>query len=69
MMKRTLGLSLAVTLSASFLAACGSDGDEGGDGPVTLNVATVNNPQMKDMESLKSEYEAANPDVEGRTSR
>jgi len=63
MMKRTLGLSLAVTLSASFLAACGSDGGEGGDGAVTLNVATVNNPQMKDMETLKSEYEASHPGV------
>jgi sorbitol/mannitol transport system substrate-binding protein len=63
MMKRTLGLSLAVTLSASFLAACGSDGDDGGDGTVTLNVATVNNPQMKDMEKLKSEYEASHTGV------
>jgi len=63
MMKRTLGLSLAVTLSASILAACGSDGDEGGDGTVTLNVATVNNPQMKDMEKLKSEYEASHDGV------
>lgn len=63
MMKRTLGLSLAVTLFASLLAACGSDGEEGGDGPVTLNVATVNNPQMKDMEKLKSEYEASHQGV------
>lgn len=63
MIKRTLGLGLAVTLSASFLAACGSDGDGGGDGTVTLNVATVNNPQMKDMEKLKSEYEAAHKGV------
>ena len=63
MMKRTLGVGLAVTLSASLLAACGSDGDEGGDGPVTLNVATVNNPQMKDMEKLKSEYEASHKGV------
>jgi sorbitol/mannitol transport system substrate-binding protein len=63
MRKRTLGLGLAVTLSASLLTACGSDGDGGGDGAVMLNVATVNNPQMKDMEQLKSEYEASHEGV------
>lgn len=63
MMKRTLGLSLAVTLSASSLAACGSDDSDGADGTVTLNVATVNNPQMKDMEKLKSKYEASHAGV------
>jgi sorbitol/mannitol transport system substrate-binding protein len=63
MRKRTLGLGLAVTLSASLLTACGSDGDGGGGGAVTLNVATVNNPQMKDMEQLKSEYEASHEGV------
>jgi ABC-type glycerol-3-phosphate transport system substrate-binding protein len=30
-------------------------------GDVTLTLATVNNGQMKDMESLKSEFEADNP--------
>lgn len=60
-LKRTLGLGLTAVLTASFLAACGSGG--GSDGPVTLNIATVNNPQMKDMESLKSKYESANPGV------
>lgn len=58
--KRALAMSVAVTLSASFLAACSSGG---GDGEVTLNLATVNNPQMKDMEKLKSEYEAEHPGV------
>jgi len=57
--KRALGLGVAMMLSASFLAACSS----GDDGPVTLNLATVNNPQMKDMEKLKSEYEAEHPGV------
>lgn len=60
----SLGVGMAMTV---LLAACGSGGSSGdgdGDGgPVTLNLATVNNPQMKDMEKLKSEYEAANPDV------
>lgn len=61
-MKRALEVGMAVTLSASFLAAC-SSGDGGSDGAVTLNVATVNNPQMKDMEKLKSEYEKSHPGV------
>lgn len=60
--KRALAVSVAATVSASFLAAC-SSGSEGGDGAVTLNVATVNNPQMKDMEQLKSEYEESHPGV------
>lgn len=32
-------------------------------GDVTLTLATVNNGQMKDMESLKSEFEADNPGI------
>jgi sorbitol/mannitol transport system substrate-binding protein len=32
-------------------------------GDVTLTLATVNNGQMKDMESLKGEFEAANPGI------
>jgi sorbitol/mannitol transport system substrate-binding protein len=35
----------------------------GGGGPVTLTLATVNNPQMVDMEQLKGEFEADNPDI------
>ena len=45
----------------------GSSGDSGGEEAsgeeIVLNVATVNNGQMKDMESLKGEYEALNPGV------
>lgn len=64
MKKRTLKASVVMTLSAVVLTACGSDGEgASGDGTVTLNLATVNNPQMKDMEGLKSEYEALNPGV------
>jgi sorbitol/mannitol transport system substrate-binding protein len=68
--KRTLTLGAGALASVMVLAACssgavssddGSAGDDGGGGSATLNVATVNNPQMKDMEQLKSEYEAANP--------
>ena len=69
--KRKLALGAGALTSALALAACSSgavssdDGSAGGDGggSATLNVATVNNPQMKDMEQLKSEYEAANPGV------
>lgn len=61
---RSLGLALALTLTASALAACSSDDGEAGDGgPVTLNIATVNNPQMQDMEKLKGEYEQDHPGV------
>ena len=63
----TLGSGLAALTLA--LAACSSgavstsDGTGAAGGSVTLNVATVNNGQMKDMEKLKSVYEAANPGV------
>ena len=66
--KRTLTLGVAVLSAGLVVSACSSgavssdDGTEGGEGGnVTLNLATVNNPQMKDMEQLKTEYESANP--------
>ena len=65
--KRTLTLGAGAMASAMALAACSSGnvssgGSAGGDGEsVTLNVATVNNGQMKDMEQLKSQYESDNP--------
>lgn len=59
---------VGLAVSASLLAACSAggtsgSGTSGADGAVTLNLATVNNPQMKDMERLKGEYESANPGV------
>lgn len=65
--RRTATLGASVLASALALGACssgnvstsGSTGSAGGN--VTLNLATVNNGQMKDMEKLKSEYEKANP--------
>ena len=60
-----VGAGALVTVVA--LAACSSGNvSEGGGsgsagGNVTLNLATVNNGQMKDMEKLKTEYENANP--------
>jgi sorbitol/mannitol transport system substrate-binding protein len=64
----TMGIFAA---SALVLAGCASetesestDTDSGSSsGVVELNLATVNNPQMVDMESLKGEFEAAYPDI------
>lgn len=62
--KRALTVGVLALSSALVLSACSSDdSDEGSTdgGNVTLNLATVNNGQMKDMEQLKTEYETANP--------
>jgi sorbitol/mannitol transport system substrate-binding protein len=67
--KRLLTLGSGVLASALALTACSSGAVQSGDGggasggSVTLNLATVNNGQMKDMEKLKTEYEKANPGV------
>jgi sorbitol/mannitol transport system substrate-binding protein len=56
---KSLALGGAVAGLLSFgLVGCSSDG-----GDVTLTLATVNNGQMKDMEGLKGEFEAANPGI------
>jgi len=62
--KRALTAGVLALSSALVLSACSSDDSDGGDsagGNVTLNLATVNNGQMKDMEQLKTQYETANP--------
>lgn len=66
--KRALTVGAGALASALALAACssgnvstGDDSAGGAGGNVTLNLATVNNGQMKDMEKLKTEYESANP--------
>ena len=64
--KRALTAGAGVVAAALAMAACSSgnvsSGGGGGDGKnVTLNLATVNNGQMKDMEKLKGEYEKAHP--------
>lgn len=67
--KRTMALGVFALSSALVLGACSGagssssgDGSGGsGGGNVTLNLATVNNGQMKDMEQLKSVYEKENP--------
>jgi len=62
--RQALTAGVGVLAFGMALSACssGSSGSSGG-GQVTLNLATVNNGQMKDMESLKSEYEKAHPNV------
>jgi sorbitol/mannitol transport system substrate-binding protein len=60
-------LSLAMVTVAGFvLSGCsgaGSGGTSGDSGTVELTLATVNNPQMKDMEKLKGEFEKDNPNI------
>lgn len=66
--KRALTAAAGLVAAALALAACssgnvssGAAGNGGDSKNVTLNVATVNNGQMKDMEKLKGEYETAHP--------
>lgn len=63
----------ALASGAMLLAACsgagggggsGDGADDDGDGStVEITLATVNNPQMKDMEELKSHFEDDHPDI------
>lgn len=57
----------AAALALALTACAGAGGDGGGtaedSGTVELTLATVNNPQMKDMEELKSAFEADHPDI------
>ena len=56
--------ALALALTACAGAGGGGGGAAAGDGePVELTLATVNNPQMKDMEELKSAFEEDHPDI------
>ncbi|WP_460945409.1 ABC transporter substrate-binding protein [Okibacterium endophyticum] len=66
--RRKQWLTLAAVASVGVvLAGCagaGGGGGGGGDGEqVTLTLATVNNPQMKDMEELKGTFEEEHPDI------
>ena len=73
--KRALTLGVGTVVAALTLAACSSGSDASSDATsaatagaggetITLNLATVNNGQMKDMEKLAPEFEAANPGIE-----
>lgn len=56
-------VAIAATLTtATLLASCSAPADPATD-KITLTLATVNNPQMADMEELKYHYEEANPNV------
>lgn len=65
--KRWVVSAAALSASAIAVSGCagagggGTSGDDGGT--TTLTLATVNNPQMKDMEELKGEFEAEHPDI------
>lgn len=56
------GIGIAVVIVAGCAGAGGGGGSADGEG-VTLNLATVSNPQMKDMEQLKGEFEKEHPDI------
>lgn len=65
--KRLARVGIITTGALVVLAGCsgaGGGGSQGGSGEtVTLNLATVSNPQMKDMEQLKGEFESEHPDI------
>jgi len=75
--RRGLATMGVLAASALVLAGCASEAETTGgtstggaasSDVVELNLATVNNPQMVDMESLKGEFEAQYPNKIGRAS-
>lgn len=60
--RRTSLISIALLGTLLATSACSSSGGDAGE-DVTLTIATVNNPQMQDMEELKSHFEADNPGI------
>lgn len=61
---RYTSFAASLAIGAIVLSGCsGAGGGGGADGDVTLTLATVNNPQMEDMEALKEEFEKDNPGV------
>ncbi|MDJ0339860.1 sugar ABC transporter substrate-binding protein [Cryobacterium sp. PH31-O1] len=65
MKKRLVLRAVAFSSVGVLLAGCtgAGGGTQQADGPVTLTLATVNNPQMKDMEELKGAFEDSHPDI------
>jgi len=61
--KRAVGVGALLTAAAFVLTGCAGAGGGGDDGDVTLTLATVSNPQMKDMEELKDAFEKQNPGI------
>jgi sorbitol/mannitol transport system substrate-binding protein len=60
------GLSVCLLASAALATGCGTPGTtpDGGTGTVKLTIASVNNPQMKDLETLLPEFRKDNPNIE-----
>jgi len=66
--RRRVVVGAAVLASGALLASCagaggGAGGGGGEDGVTTLTLATVNNPQMVDMQELAPKFEAEHPDI------
>jgi len=62
--RRALAIGAGLAISAIALSGCSGAGGGGGSAKeVTLTLATVNNPQMKDMEELKGTFEKQNPGI------
>ncbi|OZD38982.1 sugar ABC transporter substrate-binding protein [Rhodococcus sp. 06-1477-1B] len=62
--RRFVAAGAALAATALALTGCaGAGGSPQSDGDVTLTLATVSNPQMKDMEELKGEFEKDNPGI------
>ena len=61
--KRAIGVTAGLAATALVLTGCAGAGGGGDDGDVTLTLATVSNPQMKDMEELKDAFEEDNPGI------
>ena len=63
-MKRVYTVGAGLLVTALALTGCaGAGGGGAAEGDVTLTLATVNNPQMKDMEQLKGSFEDDNPGI------
>jgi sorbitol/mannitol transport system substrate-binding protein len=66
MMTRTVrftSVAAVLAIGALVLSGCSGAGGGGGSDKVELTLATVNNPQMKDMEELKGTFEKDNPGI------
>lgn len=62
--RRILAIGGALAITAVTMAGCaGAGGNNSQEGDVTLTLATVSNPQMKDMEELKGAFEKDNPGI------
>ncbi|MES2092332.1 MAG: sugar ABC transporter substrate-binding protein [Actinomycetota bacterium] len=63
--RRAVAVGTGLVVAALALSGCAGAGGGGAASgkKVTLTLATVNNPQMKDMEQLKGTFEKENPNI------